>query len=129
MTTVSRFSLAFQLLCFSRFDEEEYVLVKPGSHGIARDSKLHAGRPIRAASIGSIDRIARRSRACAVVTSRRLRGSTNSNSPEIPSSITVAGDFRSRRFAFRCERRISLAYGFASRQGETRNEYSEVISL
>lgn len=29
----------------------------------------------------------------------------------------------------RCERRISLAYGYASRQGETRNEYSEVISL
>lgn len=36
MTTVSRFSLASELLCFSRFDEGEYILLKPGSHEIAR---------------------------------------------------------------------------------------------
>lgn len=44
MTTVSRFSLASELLCFSRSDEGEYILVKPGSHGIARVN--YAPRPI-----------------------------------------------------------------------------------
>lgn len=34
MTTVSHFSLASKLLCFSRFDEEEYILLKLVSHGI-----------------------------------------------------------------------------------------------
>lgn len=36
MTTVSRFSLASKLLCFSRFDEGEYILLKLVSHGIER---------------------------------------------------------------------------------------------
>jgi len=36
MTTVSRFSLASKLLCFSRFDEEEYILLKRISHRIER---------------------------------------------------------------------------------------------
>lgn len=36
MTTVSRFSLASELLCFSRFDEGEYILLKLASHGIER---------------------------------------------------------------------------------------------
>lgn len=44
MTTVSRFSLASKLLCFSRFDEGEYMLLKPGSHEGARADSIP--RPI-----------------------------------------------------------------------------------
>jgi hypothetical protein len=40
MTTVSRFSLATELLCFSRFDEGEYMLLKPDSHGTARADRV-----------------------------------------------------------------------------------------
>jgi len=55
MTTVSRFSLASELLCFSRFDEGEYMLLKPDSHGTARADRRASDRSRRIArrSIGA----------------------------------------------------------------------------
>lgn len=51
MTTVSRFSLASELLCFSRFDEGEYILLKLVSHGIERaDHFLARFAPVARAS-------------------------------------------------------------------------------
>lgn len=45
MTTVSHFSLASKLLCFSRFDEEEYILLKLVSHGIERGRLFSSSGP------------------------------------------------------------------------------------
>lgn len=40
MTTVSRVSLASKLLCFSRFDEGEYIFFKLASHETKRADRL-----------------------------------------------------------------------------------------
>lgn len=119
MTTVSRFSLASKLLCFSRFDEGEYILLKLVSHGIERVGYL-------VERIAPVDRASRI--FCQFTLSRQFASRGERDSGSRRNSVVVLGYLREHG-AFCCERRISLAYGFASRQGETRNEYSEVISL
>lgn len=119
MTTVSRVSLASKLLCFSRFDEGESTYSLNLSHTKPNASIVSSSDPIDLSIKSHFSQF----------TSSRPLYFTISKIVEIAKIQLPFPTYFQEHQAFRCERRISLAYGFASRQGETRNEYSEVISL